>query len=135
MKEKKTGQNRVSKSEEHNCVHVADVRSMSELRIDFVADPEMMIMSEVLLLNSCLHTIELKKNKLGDDGVAALARAVGTSRLPIKVRPARAPPAPRSPPSSPLPSPSDLSPIVSTCPPLRLVPSSHPSPSRPSPRP
>ena len=60
-------------------------RSMAELRTDFIADPEMMIMAEVLLLNTALHTIELKKNRLGDDGVLALARAVSTSKLPIRV--------------------------------------------------
>lgn len=85
LKEKKTGQSRVSKSEEHNCVLVADIKSMSELRIDFLADPEMMILAEVLLLNTALHTVELKKQKLGDDGVSALARAVTLGNLPIKV--------------------------------------------------
>jgi hypothetical protein len=75
----------VSKSEEHNCVLVADIKTMSEMRIDFLADPEMMILSEVLLLNTALHTIELKKQKLGDDGVQALARAVRMGNLPIKV--------------------------------------------------
>ena len=38
----------------------------------------------MLLLNTALHTIELRKNKVGDDGVEALARAVGRGNLPIK---------------------------------------------------
>ena len=51
-KEKKTGQNRVSKTEEHNCVQVAEIRSVAQLRVDFLADPELIILSEVLLLNT-----------------------------------------------------------------------------------
>ena len=84
IKEKKTGQNRVSKTEEHNCVQVAEIRSVAQLRVDFFADPELIILSEVLLLNTALHAIELRKNKVGDDGVEALARAVGRGNLPIK---------------------------------------------------
>ena len=71
---------------------VALLQSMAEMRTDFVADPEMMIMAEVLLLNTALHTIELKKNKLGDDGISALSRAIGTSKLPIKARAYPTPP-------------------------------------------
>lgn len=84
IKEKKTGQNRISKTEEHNCVQVAEIRSVALLCVDFFADPELIILSEVLLLNTTLHAIELRKNKVGDDGVEALARAVGRGNLPIK---------------------------------------------------
>ena len=38
----------------------------------------------MLLLNTALHTIELRKNKVGDDGIAALAAAVSRANLPIK---------------------------------------------------
>eukprot|EP00965_Chrysotila_dentata_P220011 6191501-Pleurochrysis_carterae.AAC.6 len=40
LKERKTGQNRVSKTEEHNVVAVSDIATLTELKIDFLADPE-----------------------------------------------------------------------------------------------
>lgn len=37
IKEKKTGQNRVSKSEEHNLIAVNEIATLGELRVDFIA--------------------------------------------------------------------------------------------------
>ena len=65
-------------------MQVAEIRSVAQLRVDFLADPELIILSEVLLLNTALHALELRKNKVGDDGVEALGRAAGRGNLPIK---------------------------------------------------
>ena len=85
MRERKTGQNRVSRTEEPNVVVVREIKSLVELRTDFLGDAELVIISEVLALNTALRTIELRKNRVGDDGIEALARAIGRGGLPIRV--------------------------------------------------
>ena len=84
MRERKT-QNRVSRTEEPNVVVVREIKSLVELRTDFLGDAELVIISEVLALNTALRTIELRKNRVGDDGIEALARAIGRGGLPIRV--------------------------------------------------
>ena len=85
MRERKTGQNRVSRTEEPNVVVVREIKTLVELRTDFLGDAELVIISEVLALNTALRTIELRKNRVGDDGIEALARAIGRGGLPIRV--------------------------------------------------
>ena len=40
------------------------VRGLATLRIDFISDAELIVISELLLPNTTLHTIELKRNKV-----------------------------------------------------------------------
>jgi hypothetical protein len=60
------------------------VRSMLEMRHEFFGDAELMVLSELLLLNTTLTLIHLKKNAIGDDGANALGRAISAGRLPIR---------------------------------------------------
>ena len=60
------------------------VRSMLEMRHEFFGDAELMVLSELLQLNTTLTLIHLKKNAIGDDGANALGRALSAGRLPIR---------------------------------------------------
>jgi hypothetical protein len=57
---------------------------MLEMRHEFFGDAELMVLSELLLLNTTLTLIHLKKNAIGDDGANALGRAISAGRLPIR---------------------------------------------------
>ena len=54
------------------------------MRHEFFGDAELMVLSELLLLNTTLTLIHLKKNAIGDDGANALGRAISAGRLPIR---------------------------------------------------
>ena len=83
-RETKSGTRKTVVTTEHNPVKVADVKTMSELRADFIGDPELMILSEILVLNTTLSLVQLKRNKVGDDGAIALAGAIATAKLPVR---------------------------------------------------
>ena len=84
-KESKSGSRKTVVTTEHNCIKVDEVRNMVEMRQDFIGDAELMVLSEMLRLNTSLSLIQLKKNAVGDDGAKALGWAIGTARLPIRV--------------------------------------------------
>ena len=44
----------------------------------------MMILAEILMLNTSLSLIQLKRNKVGDDGALALAGTIAAAKLPIR---------------------------------------------------
>ena len=53
---------------------------MSEMRQDFLGDAELMVLAEMLQLNTSLALIQLKKNAIGDDGALALGAALKRTR-------------------------------------------------------
>jgi len=84
VKESKSGSRKTVATTEHNSIKVDEVRSMLEMRHEFFGDAELMVLSELLLLNTTLTLIHLKKNAIGDDGANALGRAISAGRLPIR---------------------------------------------------
>ena len=73
-------------SAQHGAMRLPQVRSMLEMRHEFFGDAELMVLSELLQLNTTLTLIHLKKNAIGDDGANALGRAISAGRLPIRAR-------------------------------------------------
>ena len=83
-KEAKSGSRKTVTLTEHNSIKIEEVRSMIEMRQDFLGDAELMVLAEMLQLNTTLSLIQLKKNAIGDDGAIALGKAIGTARMPIR---------------------------------------------------
>ena len=62
IKEKKTGQNRVSKTEEHNCVQVSEIKAMSQLRVDFFANATHHFFGELTFFTAACKGVGIVRN-------------------------------------------------------------------------
>ena len=83
-KEAKSGSRKTVVTTEHNSIRVEEVKTMVEMRQDFLGDAELMVLAEMLQVNTTLALIQLKKNAVGDDGALALGGALGTAHMPVR---------------------------------------------------